>query len=413
VGYKITGVAASNGTVTPASGNGTYTLSGVSADTTVTVTSVVDTDSWSYKADTSWYSATPTTFVLTTPAQLAGLATLVNGGNTFSGKTIQLNATATFALGGFEWMPIGGADSGNSFAGTFDGNNQTISGLNVTRVVPATTGYGLFGSVTGAVQSLTVSGTVTTNVNATGIAGVIGYTSGVITRVTNNVAVSVTSDGSSGIGGVVGILNKPATSSTVATVTESANTAGLTGNSRLGGVVGAVYSPTDGGAVVDQSYNTSTITGINTADRSYVGGVVGYSQGYIQHCYNQGKVEGGPGPYTFAGGVVGLLNGGSSTTGTAQMEDSYSTGTVTGNTYQALWGYVDQSRTVVITNVVYLNTQSQSTVGIAASSTNINAVTDSQMRSQYVIDTDYLDSDYFDQSGTDYPVLVWQLTRFN
>ena len=43
--------------------------------------------------DLSWYDGTDTEFTLTTPAQLAGLAALVNSNTTdFAGKTIRLGA---------------------------------------------------------------------------------------------------------------------------------------------------------------------------------------------------------------------------------------------------------------------------------------------------------------------------------
>ena len=42
-------------------------------------------------ADTSWYNDTDTEFALDDAAQIAGLADLIDGGNTFAGKTIKLD----------------------------------------------------------------------------------------------------------------------------------------------------------------------------------------------------------------------------------------------------------------------------------------------------------------------------------
>ncbi len=56
--------------------------------------------------DTSWYNTTDTEFTLTTAAQLAGLAAIVNGKATgiaaddFDGKTIKLGADVD--LGGYD-----------------------------------------------------------------------------------------------------------------------------------------------------------------------------------------------------------------------------------------------------------------------------------------------------------------------
>jgi hypothetical protein len=47
---------------------------------------------WNGKADTKWYKKSETEFTITTPEQLAGLAKLVNGGNDFYGKTVNLGA---------------------------------------------------------------------------------------------------------------------------------------------------------------------------------------------------------------------------------------------------------------------------------------------------------------------------------
>ena len=53
---------------------------------------------WDGSVDTSWYSAEAKTFEISTPAQLAGLAAIVNGKadgiaqDSFSGKTIKLTA---------------------------------------------------------------------------------------------------------------------------------------------------------------------------------------------------------------------------------------------------------------------------------------------------------------------------------
>ncbi len=66
------------------------------------------TTAWDGTTDeTSWYIGheNDTSYTISTAAQLAGLAKLVNAGNTFSGKTITLGADID--LGGQEWTPIG------------------------------------------------------------------------------------------------------------------------------------------------------------------------------------------------------------------------------------------------------------------------------------------------------------------
>ena len=75
-------------------------------------------ESWSSHADTSWYNDTDTVFTITTPEQLAGVAVLSSN---FSGKTVLLGADMDMT--GYEWTPI------CDFAGTFNGQNHTVSGM--------------------------------------------------------------------------------------------------------------------------------------------------------------------------------------------------------------------------------------------------------------------------------------------
>ena len=87
---------------------------------------------WDGTTDTSWYDSNDPkdTYTISTAAQLAGLAQLVNNGNTFSGKTITLDAD--IVLCDHEWTPIGKyANNSNDhdFQGTFDGGGNTVSGL--------------------------------------------------------------------------------------------------------------------------------------------------------------------------------------------------------------------------------------------------------------------------------------------
>ena len=119
-------------TVTGAEKNadGTYTVTG---DGTVTISAVRATrrKSWLSFADTSWYTGAEKTYTLTTAAQLAGLAKLVNEqGVSFSGVTVQLGADISLASidgasGSCTWTAIG-ASLQKPFSGTFDGQGHTI-----------------------------------------------------------------------------------------------------------------------------------------------------------------------------------------------------------------------------------------------------------------------------------------------
>ena len=139
-------------------------------------------------ADTQWYDRQPEAdcYTISTAAQLAGLAKLVNEGNSFSNKTVLLGASID--LNGQEWTPIGGTDTGKTFAGAFDGQGQTISNLKITRGLEntgANNRVGLFGSGTGAgkIQNFTLH-----NAEVSGclyVAAVLGGSEGVEAKVDN------------------------------------------------------------------------------------------------------------------------------------------------------------------------------------------------------------------------------------
>lgn len=103
--------------------------------------------SWDGTSDVSWYNDTDTEFHLTTAEQLAGLAEIVNGGNTMAGKTMYLDADLDLA--GHEWTSIGqDAMGAPTFSGTFDGQNHYIANLTSRKTDYAR--HGLFGDISDA-----------------------------------------------------------------------------------------------------------------------------------------------------------------------------------------------------------------------------------------------------------------------
>ncbi|MBE5801328.1 MAG: hypothetical protein E7319_03475 [Clostridiales bacterium] len=129
---------------------------------------------WEGASDTSWYNETDTEFVLTTPEQLAGLADLVDGGNTFEGKTVKLGSNIclgcerTYAEDNKpKFNPIGHSQNGKSFKGTFNGQDYAISNMYMQSNLDDKNGgwlyegeyYALFAYTEGAViKNLTMEG---------------------------------------------------------------------------------------------------------------------------------------------------------------------------------------------------------------------------------------------------------------
>ena len=121
---------------------------------------------WDGTVDTSWYNADATSYELSSPAKLAGLAKLVNEGNSFAGKTIKL--AADMDLNNLEWTTIG-IESAN-FSGEFYGNGFKIYNLNVS----GTVGVGLIGYAMGAhIEGVYIVGANVIGENSVG--AVLGY----------------------------------------------------------------------------------------------------------------------------------------------------------------------------------------------------------------------------------------------
>ena len=92
--------------------------------------------------DISWYNTSQRNFVLTTPAQLAGLSQLVSLGYYFFDCVVELGADMDMSA--HEWIPIG--TNSRPYSGTFDGGGHTISGMRISYCENA----GLFGYTTDA-----------------------------------------------------------------------------------------------------------------------------------------------------------------------------------------------------------------------------------------------------------------------
>ena len=190
-------------------------------------------------ADTTWYDSS-TTFTLNTADQLAGLASLVNSGNTFEEKTVILGGDITISG---DWTPIGNATA-TPFKGIFDGNGKTITfSLPVSGIESADLNkpYGLFGVNSGTIQNLGVAGSVTIasgyNVYFGSIAG-YNLAGGVITDCFSSCDVSLTFSGynlNPYVGGIVGqnegtLENSYAVGYVMVTVPGSAYAGGIVGN---------------------------------------------------------------------------------------------------------------------------------------------------------------------------------------
>lgn len=224
-------------------------------------------------------------YQISSGAELAWLAQEVNAGR---GASYSAVLTQDIDLGDENWTPIGKAYS-SRFAGTFDGQGFTVTGLNIT--ASSSSNYGLFGYVEGGtVRNVTVEGKIEITGSGSasyGIAGIVGQfygTTGSIENCVNKVEVK----GSQNVGGVVGYV--------------------------AGG-----YNTAD-----KKIQNCANIKDITSTGHN-AGGIAGYVSGQvtIENCYNRGDITGGG---WRAGGISAY-----STSSYAKFSNCYTTGTVSGS----------------------------------------------------------------------------------
>ena len=209
-------------------------------------------------------------------AGLFWFAKQANAGNNFAGKTVTLanNIALTKA-----WTPIGIYNNSKThFKGTFDGQNHTVSGVEVTE--NRANGVGFFGKVyTGTIKNLTVEGTITTT-GCNYVGGIVGHGYATISNCTfkGNVGSTNTMQ----VGGIAG--------SGGFTITNCSVYGNVTAECWAGGIVGNCQ---DGGA-----YTNCYVEGVISAGRTYWGGgaagitpVPLYPSQVISSCYSNTVVK--------------------------------------------------------------------------------------------------------------------------
>lgn len=332
-------------------------------------TDAVTDGDWADSADTEWYDAASpeTEYTLNTAEQLAGLAQLVNQGNTFKGVTISLGSNID--LSAHSWTPIGSGviaesdetlDSITMFEGTFDGNGNSITGLTSEGFVAdsgdgsldgeSTYSYGLFGFLNGAtvsdivfeginidfgdsnspvcdsagavagyavgttsISGITVKDGTITSADATG--GVLGRYYGsetlTISECSNSADISSTDANGGKSGGIIGTMAY-ATNVTISSCSSSADVKGA----YAGGIAGMMNSSVSGctQSVTGCTVSESVVSGLHNAGGLVGRGCVGVSlsdssvtDSTISATSNDGQSIGN------AGGLMGGQTGNTST----------------------------------------------------------------------------------------------------
>lgn len=171
-------------------------------------------------AVTDWYNTADTAYFISTPAQLAGLAKLVNDGtSTFEGKTVVL--TSDIDLGNKNWTPIGEqivnsvVGQVNSvtkiFKGTFEGLGHKITNLTVNDTNANNRSAAFFTVFDGNIKNVGFENVSITNksygdVGASAIAYVMGANSKMTNVYVKNANLEITSATNANRAGYVGGL---------------------------------------------------------------------------------------------------------------------------------------------------------------------------------------------------------------
>ena len=356
-------------------------------------------------------------YQLDSAADLQWFADLVNGGD--YDANAKLTADITLDDGVLPTIATSTA-SGERFSGTIDGSGYTIS--NITAFSNATRAA-LVGVADGAViKNLTLSGAYSGSNN---VGGFINTAYGAtVENCVNNVSLS----GNGNFGGIIyttmagdgvtliSCVNKATITTTGSSkyvggiaanvmsgdfhsIVKCANEGKVTGTYGTGGIAGKLSKA----AEVDSCYNAGDITA-NGGATSFAGGIVGMVQGNFDksfsNCYNSGAVE-AAGAGAYAGGVIGQLQGAA-----VKMASSFNYGTVSAATDGHAAALVSSAQVGLETdNVYYLDSSCAIVVGGNFQPTTAPvAKTANEMKAAAMAAA--LGSAF--KQGTEHPILAWQ-----
>ena len=306
---------------------------------------------------------------ISTEQELRWLASQVNAGNNMEGKTFILQNSIT--LSSTKWISIGDS-SANAFAGVFDGGGYTISGLRQTLAASTTVG-GLFGAVEGGtIKNLTLSsvsiaasGSVSAATYMGAIAGSVGASSTIAYVEGRNITIKQARTSATEVGGIVGILTGDSNvyraqvyGGNLSSTNTSTHVGGIAGKMldsatlngsyvsytsiggaaySLGGIVGHVeFSQGSTERVINITNSTSnyiTLSSSRTTSGGNIGGLVGYVTKYASNCsnvtfnlsdsYTSDTVSITRGSITNVGALIGQFYGGTASSGTVNISDTY------------------------------------------------------------------------------------------
>lgn len=310
---------------------------------------------WNGTTETGWSLAINANgeYEISTAEELAGLALLVNNGNSFEGHRIKLTADiilnenvlneedslSSDSTNFKKWTPIGNSRSSlNKFRGTFDGAGHTITGMyinNTTAYEMGLIGYldteasikniyikdsyvngsssigGICGESAGTIENCTYEGILIANGT---VGGICGSNSGTIKECNSKGVISAKQY----VGGISGsnsgtiqdcISDSQVFSSVFFLGGICGGNSGLLNNcTNNGNLIGKSIT---GGICGRNGSNHSTVkhcinTGIINCNDHTAGGICGENYSLIQDCINSGLING----HSIIGGICGNSDSG-------------------------------------------------------------------------------------------------------
>jgi hypothetical protein len=330
---------------------------------------------WIDFADSSWYDDSINTFEIADAESLAGISVLVEAGNNFEGKTI--NLTSDIDLGAHLWLPVG-TNVNKSFKGSFDGNDHLISNLFVNR--SESDFSALFGALISAeIKNLKIdTAIIYGRGTVAGLAANVSTNSLIENCHVFNAEVHSVSGWDGGIaGGIAGGLL------TGSIVRKSSYSGEVYGGNQIGGLVGTAWDTT----LIEESYSEGLVSGDDI-----VGGLVGYctwnfppmpnTTNVVKNSFSRSNV-------IATGGMAGGFYG--SPEMNAAIENCYSTGTVTApNAGGSAGGFIGAIMDGTVANSYFDTESSQMTDGIGqytpGPTITVVGKTTAEMKSQDLVD---------------------------
>lgn len=297
-------------------------------------------------------TATTKAFKISSEESLRALAAAVkadDGKGTYNLSGVSFHLANDIMLSG-GWTPISSVTyPADAFAGTFDGNGHTISGLNINATAA---NQGLFGLINGAtIKNLNVEGNVTSS--------------------------------NSYVGGIVGKVQQ-------GTIENCSFSGTVTSSKRSSAYAGGIVGGTVNLLTIEGCYNKATVTG-------YAGGILGYGKAAIKNCYNTGDIKG----TNRAGGIIGQFNG---TAATNTATNCYNIGKITLSSSSNAYSGGISGYNGGVSNCYWTNPET-------ATGDNTGSVNDSEkiaspdglssnLGSAFIADAN--------QVNNGYPILAWQ-----